>query len=414
VLVPRSSIPAGQRPLKGKLVCKHKRDDAGNIIRYKVRYVVKGYAQQYSVDYDKTTTPTARLESFRAILHVATTLGWDLQQFDIKTAFLHGILPEEETMFMEQPPGFATPGKEDWVMRLMKSIYGMKQASRIWNQTFHKMVQSWGFERLPCKWCVYRRHSTTGTIIFAVHVDDIISAASSAAENKCFKDFLSSKWEISALGPASFALGIAISRDLSKHTVSLSQTALIDRVLEKFSMADANPVETPMVPGLQLRRPDKSTPLSPAEAQWFTQTPYHSLVGSLMYLAVGTRPDIAYAVGRLSTFLDCYRPEHWDATTRVLKYLKGTCSLSLVLGGHTPITLTGFSNSDYTNCPDSSRSTSGYCFSLGSGVVSWSSRKQRTIADSSCYAEYIALHDTSHEATFLIRKTSYLLNVLKV
>jgi hypothetical protein len=115
-------------------------------------------------------------------------------------------------------------------------------------------------------------------------------------------------------------------------------------------MADANPVETPMVPGLQLRRPDKSTPLSPAEAQWFARTPYRSLVGSLMYLAVGTRPDIAYAVGRLSTFLDCYRPEHWDAATRVLKYLKGTRSLSLVLGGHAPITLTGFSDSDYANC----------------------------------------------------------------
>jgi Reverse transcriptase (RNA-dependent DNA polymerase) len=401
VLVPRSSVPAGQRPLKGKLVCKRKRDDAGNIVRYKVRYVAKGYAQQYGVDYDKTTAPTARLKSFRAILHVAASLGWDLQQFDIKTAFLHGILPEEETMFMEQPPGFATPGKEDWVMRLMKSIYGMKQASRIWNQTFHKTVQSWGFERLPCEWCVYRRRSATGTIIFAVHVDDIISAASSAAENERFRDFLSSKWDISALGPANFALGIAISRDLSKRTISLSQTALIDRVLEKFGMMDANPVETPMVPGIQLRRPDKSIPLSQTEAEWFARTPYRSLVGSLMYLAVGTRPDIAYAVGRLSTFLDCYRPEHWDAATRVLKYLKGTRALSLVLGGQEPVTLTGFSDSDYANCPDSSRSTSGYCFSLGSGVVSWSSRKQRTVADSSCYAKYIALHDASHEATFL-------------
>jgi hypothetical protein len=166
-------------------------------------------------------------------------------------------------------------------------------------------------------------------------------------------------------------------------------------------MLDANPVETPMVPSLQLHRPDKSIPLSKAESQWVACTPYHSLVGSLMYLAIGTRPDIAYAISRLSTFLDCYRPEHWDATTRVLKYLKGTCSLSLILGGPNPITLTGFSNSDYANCPDSSHSTSGYCFSLGSGVISWSLRKQRTVADSSCYAEYIALHDASHEATFL-------------
>jgi Reverse transcriptase (RNA-dependent DNA polymerase) len=211
VLVPHSSIPKGQHPLKGKLVCKRKHDDAGNIVHYKVRYIAKGYTQQYGVDYNKTTALTARLKSFCTILHITASLGWDLQQFDIKTAFLHGILPEEETMFMEQPPGFVSPGKEDWVMKLMKSIYGMKQASQIWNQTFHATVQAWGFERLSCEWCVYRCHSATSTIIFAVHVDDIISAASSVAENEHFKDFLALKWDISALGPATFALGIAIT-----------------------------------------------------------------------------------------------------------------------------------------------------------------------------------------------------------
>lgn len=146
VLVPRSDVPRGQRPLRGKLVCKRKRDDTGRIVRYKVRYVAKGFAQRYSVDYDKTTAPTVRLESFRAILHLAATLDWDLHQFDIKTAFQHGILPATESMYMEQPPGFATPGKEDWVMHLMKSIYGMKQASRIWNQTFHDAVTAMGFK----------------------------------------------------------------------------------------------------------------------------------------------------------------------------------------------------------------------------------------------------------------------------
>ena len=98
ILVPRSEIPAGHRPLKGKLICRRKRDDAGHIVRYKVRYVAKGYAQRYGIDYDKTTAPTVRLESFRTILHIAASLGWDLQHVDIKTAFLHGILPDNETM----------------------------------------------------------------------------------------------------------------------------------------------------------------------------------------------------------------------------------------------------------------------------------------------------------------------------
>ena len=129
ILVPHSAVPRGQRPLKGKLVCKCKHDDAGNIVRYKVRSVAKGYTQCFGVDYDKTTAPTAHLESFHALLHIGVSLDWDIQQYDIKTAFLHGILPPSGTMFMEQPPRFEAPSKEDWVMRLMKSIYGMKQAS---------------------------------------------------------------------------------------------------------------------------------------------------------------------------------------------------------------------------------------------------------------------------------------------
>jgi len=215
VLIPCTDVPCGQRPLKGKLVCKRKRDDAGNIVRYKVRYIAKGYAQRYGVDYDKTTAPTVRLESFRALLHVAATLDWDLWQFDIKTAFLHGVLPEEETMYMEQPEGFEEKGKEDWVMKLMKSIYGMKQASRIWNRTFNAAIVNWGFERLACEWCVYRRQSPTGIIIFVVHIDDILVTASSPSEIERFKAELTSKWEISDLGEPKYALGIGITCDRS-------------------------------------------------------------------------------------------------------------------------------------------------------------------------------------------------------
>ena len=144
-LISQSSVPPGQRPMKGKLVCKRKCDNLGNVAHYKVRYVAKGYAQEYSVDYDKTTAPTAHLESFRTILHLAASLDWELQQFDIKTAFLHDVLPSDKIAYMEQPPSFEEPGKEDWVWQLMKSIYGMKQASCIWNKTFHDTVHRWGF-----------------------------------------------------------------------------------------------------------------------------------------------------------------------------------------------------------------------------------------------------------------------------
>jgi len=387
--------------MREKLVCKRKCDDSGKVSCYKVHYVTKGYVQQYGIDFEKTTAPTARLESFRLVLHLAASLDWDLQQFDIKTAFLHDILPPEETAYMEQPPGFEEPGKEDWVWQLQKSIYGMKQASRIWNQTFHKTVKSWGFKRMRNEWCIYHRSSATGTTIFALHVDDIIVTSSSVDETNRFKAELWSQWEISDLGPAKFALGIAITRDSPTQSISISQTAFIDRILERFNQTDAHPVDVPMVAGIQLKRPDKSLAVPTHVAAWIAWTPYRELVSSLNYLAVTTRPDISYTVGCLASYLDCYREEHWNAAICILHYVKGTRNLVLTLGGQSPLMLSGYVDSDFANCPETSRSISSYCYSLGAGSISWSSKKQKHATDSTCYAEYVALHHAGKEIIFL-------------
>ena len=194
---------------------------------------------------------------------------------------------------MEQPPGFEVPGMEDWVMHLMKSIYGMKQASQVWNQTFDKAVKEMGFEQLQCKWCVYHRTSPTGTIIFTIHVDDILSTASSPEENALFSALLKTQWEITELGPPTFALGISISRNRNNRTISLSQTAKIDNLVANYRQSDAHSVDTPMVAGLQLCRPDKSLPTPPKISKWTKKTPFHRLVGRLMYIAITTWPDIA-------------------------------------------------------------------------------------------------------------------------
>ena len=401
VLVSRSSMPKGQHALKGKLVCKCKQDNTGKITRYKVRYIAKGFAQIPGLDYDKTTAPTAHLESLHVIAHIAASLNWELHQFDIKTAFLNGILLEDEQQYMEQPQGFKAPGKEDWVYHLMKSIYGMKQASHVRNITFNGTIVSWGFVHLSCKWCIYFKLSPSGTVIFSIHVDDIFAVASSCEEMEAFKALLQTKWEISDLGPAKFALGIAVTRDHPSCTISLSQTAYINRLLSRFEVSDACTTETPMITGLQLHHPDESAPILPEIHKWRLQTPYRELVGSLMYLTVATRPDIAFAVGQLSSFLNCYTPDHWSAAVHVLHYLKGTPSLSLVLGCDQSPSLIGYSNSDYANCLDTSHSISGHCHSLSSSVVLWSSKKQKVVVDSSCYVEYIALHDASHETIFL-------------
>jgi hypothetical protein len=245
-----------------------------------------------------------------------------------------------------------------------------------------------GFIRLSCEWCVYYRKSPCGTTIFILHVDDIISASSSLNELNRFRDELKSQWEISDLRPIKHALGIAVSHIPSSRLIHLSQTALIDRVLEQSGQRDIHPTDTPMVQGFHIERSDKSIP-------------YQELVRSLMYIANTTRPDISFAVGRLASIMDCYTTDHWKAAIRVLRYLKGTHTLCLQLSGLKTLDLVRFSDSDYANCRETSKSIGGYCFNMGTGSILWCSHKQKTVTDSLCYAEYIALSKAVKEAIFL-------------
>ena len=399
-LVPRDQVPSGQQIRKGKPVFRLKRDENNRPVRYKIRHVFKGFEQIYGRDYTKTTSPTARMESWRLIMHIAACLDWDIQQIDVKTAFLYGLLPEDEIQYMEQPRGFEEPGKESWVWKLKRSLYGMKQSGRVWNQTLNEAMLSWGFKRLVPDSCVYHRQTSTGLTIAVIHVDDFLLASSSKEENERVKALMRTKWSLSDLGEAKFCLGIAITRDRSKRTISLSQTTLIDKIIHQFGQTDANPVAVPMDPGLKLSRPDLSA-LSEEERQYLSKLPYRSLVGALIYLAIGTRPDIAYAVQQLSQFLDSYTSDHWNAAIRVVRYLKGTRNLQLVLGGNSTIKLLGFSDSDWANCLNTRRSIGAYTFSLGSGSVTWSVRKQKTVATSSCEAEYVAAFEAAKEALWI-------------
>ena len=187
-LVPREDVPAGTKVRKGQPLFVLKQDEYGEPTRWKVRLVFKGFEQIFGRDYTKTTSPTARMESWRILLHIAAALGWDAQQIYIKTAFLYGLLPEDKVQFMEQPEGFLEPGKETWVWKLLRGLYGMKQARRIWNRTMNEAMISWGFIHLGTESCVYYQFQLSGVTITAVHVDDFLSIASSKEENNCFKE----------------------------------------------------------------------------------------------------------------------------------------------------------------------------------------------------------------------------------
>jgi hypothetical protein len=389
-LVPPTSVPREKTILDLKAVYTRKRNELSEVVRHKVRYCVLGCRQRYGRDYDQTTSPTARLESFRAVLHVAASRGWDIQQIDVKTVFLNTTLPPEEVQYSRQPKHFEVAGKEGWLWKIVKALYGLKQAGRAWNRALHDAMLEWGFRRLPCEWCVYVWITDGVTNLVAIHVDDMVAAASSASANDLFKAQLRSKWAISDLGDIKFCLGISIVRDPERKTFSLSQTALIDRLVSQFFQTEADSPRTPMEHRLDLQHPaSDAPPLSREDTDCLAATPYRSLVMSMMYLVLGTRPDIVFAISKLSGFLDCYGTTHWQAAIRVLQYLKGTRTMALTLGGTQPIALVGHGDTDYAN--DAGRkSIMGYTFSLGSGAISWASRKQKVVALSSTESEYIA------------------------
>jgi hypothetical protein len=212
-LVPRSSIPPGRKVMKGRPVFKLKHDQHGNPVHFKARYICRGYSAVWGQDYTKTSAPTARLESFRILTHLGAALDWEIDQLDIKTAFLHGLLEPDEVCYMDQPEGFVESGKEDCVWELQKGLYSMKQGGLVWNRTMNDAMLSWGFKCLKCEHCVYYHRTTLGILLVVVHVDDFLTVGSTKTAISQFKDQLRTKWTISDLGEARFCLGIALDHN---------------------------------------------------------------------------------------------------------------------------------------------------------------------------------------------------------
>lgn len=351
-------------------------------------------------NYEKTTLPTAHVESWQILLHMAATLGWDATQVDVKTAFLNRVLPEEEQILMQQPRGFKVSRKEEWVCKLLQPLYSMKQASQIWNKILDNAMKQLGFDRLSCEACLYFCKTDKGVVIAGIHVDDFLAIVSTKAANDHFKDELRDIWTISDLGTLHHIVGIAVKWDRPNRKVFLSQTTLIDRMILQYGQTDAFPLSVPMEPGLKLHCVDRSK-LSSDELERIVQIPYRSLVGGLLWLAISTWPDIQYVVQQLSQFLDCFTHTHWHAAVWVLRYLKGTRTLQLCLGEAEFINLIGFTDSDWANCLDTRQSVGGYAWSLGTGLISWATRKQKTVAASSCEAEYMAAFEAAQEGIWL-------------
>ena len=272
---------------------------------------------------------------------------------------------------MKQPEGYAKPGEEHLVCKLSKSIYGLKQSPRCWNTALHAHLEKMNFQQLHSDPCIYK--SKTGDFYIGVYVDDIVLAEKSEARIQEVKRMLASQFDIKDLGKLNYFLGISVVQDLGAHTTWMGQPAYIQKLLKKQKMSDCKPVGTPVDPGSHLVK-------ATDDDEALDQQRYQSLVGSLMYLAVCTRPDLAYAVNTLARFSSKPNRIHWVAAKRVLRYLKGTASHGIVFTKSDSGECLGYSDADWAGDQEDRRSTSGYLFQMAGGPVSWKSRKQDSVA----------------------------------
>ncbi|KAJ9544942.1 hypothetical protein OSB04_024649 [Centaurea solstitialis] len=302
--------------------------------------------------------------------------------------------------YMEQPEGFEDPKNPNKVCKLLKSIYGLKQASRSWNLHFDERIKEFGFTKSEFEPCVYTKFSGSIVTFLVLYVDDILLIGNDVPTLQSVKSWLSKCFQMKDLGEAAYILGIKIYRNRSKRLIGLSQSTYIDKVLKRFRMDESKKGYIPMQHGIVLSK--TQCPVSSQDQDKMKSVPYASAIGSIMYAMLCTRPDVAYSVSVTSRYQQNPGEPHWVAVKNILKYLRRTKEMFLVFGGsEDEISVTGYSDASFQTDRDDFRSQSGYVFTLNGGAISWKISKQDTIADSTTEAEYIAASDAAKEAVWL-------------
>ena len=352
--------------------------------------MVKGFMQREGIDYTETYASVINKATTKVVMAMAAIKGYYIEQMDIVTAFLYG--PIEEEVYVEQPTGFTNGGNR--VCKLNKALYRLKQSPRAWYKTISATLTSLSFVHSQFDHGLFLNKSRNTWI--TLYVDDIHLIGPDKPYIKTIKEELASHYRIKDLGPSSNYLGLEITRDLESGILTISQKKYIESVLEAHGMADCKSASTPMEAGIVLGK-------AGAEHQSTQEfkTNYQSMLGSIMYIMLQTRPDIAYAISKLSQFSSNPTEQHLQALKRVLRYLKGTKDLGLTYQKDEKGELVGWTDSSWACDIDDSRSTSGYLMQLNGAAVSWCSQKQPTVAKSTCEAEYMGQSDAGSEIVWL-------------
>ncbi|CAI6002120.1 unnamed protein product, partial [Closterium sp. NIES-65] len=351
--------PSGANIVTGMWIFRVKRPPGSPPV-FKARYVARGFSQRQGVDYFQTFSPTPKMTTLRVLLHIAAQRDYELHSLDFSTAFLQ------------------------WSLR--RPVYGLRQAPREWHDTLRTTLAALGFAPSTADPSLFLRTDTSlPPFYILVYVDDLVFATADTAGLAYVKSELLKRHTCTDLGELRSYLGLQITRDRARRTITLTQSHMVQQVLQRFGFTYSSPQATP----LSTRH---SLSALPSDESVESSGPYPELVGCLMYLMTCTRPDLAYPLSILARYVapGRHRPEHMAAAKRVLRYLCSTSGMGLVLGGRSPVVLAGHADASWADDQATQRSSQGYTFSLGSGSVSWRSTRSSSVLGSSCEAEIYA------------------------
>ena len=393
--------PADRNPLGTTMVYEYKIDHVNNTVSHKCRLCLRGDWQKEGVDFFKYKTFSAVLNcrENRALYALAAGNNWHMFSSDITQAFTYGKL--DVPLFCHPPPGFECP--PGTVLGLNYCLYGAKQAPACFKGVATEFMLSEGFTAVNDSQTVWIKSQGRSFLINAWFVDDVHHCTNDLSMYRSFRKRFEKRFDLKSDDHIDVYLGNRLLHDRAKGTVTVSQEHYLLACLEKFGLANCNGVDKPMTSRLTIQD-------QPENVNTADQEHYRGMVGSLLYLASWTRPDIAFAVSELSRFVSNPGKPHLEAAKRVFRYLKKTMNLGLVfrssasLPGHPeiqPNTLWGYVDSDWAGCPDSRRSTSGFVFMLNGAAISWRSKRQPTVALSSAEAEFISASAMVQEVIFL-------------
>lgn len=358
--------------------------------RFKARLVVRGFAQERDFTLDEIYSPMARMTTIRTLLAVGNQNRFIFNQLDVKTAFLNGILKED--IYIENPKGITC--KEGHVLKLKKSLYGLKQSSKCWNDRINEFLISLHYKRSESDYCLYIKHTKSGTLFLLIYVDDIILASvEQDLIDKCKKELMEG-FKMKDKGNLHYFLGLEIEYDRNKGIMRINQNRYTNNILKRFNMEHCKPCSIPIDPKLKL--------LTIKIEETDQRKPIKELIGCLMYLMLGTRPDISFAINYFSRYQEKNETEVWSNIKRLLRYIQGTKDSKLTyLRSQKELPLTCYVDSDWGGDLADRKSVSGFLIKIYGNTVSWVTRKQRCVALSSTEAELIALSISIQEGIWI-------------